>query len=126
MAGTGRKHIATGKPKGGHRAGAGRKPGSPNALGYGEVKAVKSLRWRVPEAAPEPVKDLADLALETIAQVMRGEVSYLNAAPRLKAATTVRAEVCGPPAQKVEHAVRVTLEQLVAGSFEDEDAEGDE
>lgn len=59
--------------------------------------------------------ELADEALGTIAAVMRGQVHYLEAQSRLKAATRVREEVGGPLTQKVEHSFsELTDEQLEA------------
>lgn len=89
---------------GGRRTGAGRPIGATSTLGHGEVNAVKSLRWRVPEEAPEPVAEVADEAFARIVEVMRGQVSTAegHAAAILKAATQVRHEVCGAPTQKAE------------------------
>ena len=94
-----RPHRPTGKPRGGAREGAGR-PKGPSALGYGEAQAVKSLRWRVPENAPDEVKALADRAFQRIAQVMEEGVHPSQCKAVLGAATRIREEVCGPLAQK--------------------------
>lgn len=98
-----RKHRATGNPKGGKREGAGRPEGVKNELDYGEVKAIAACRRRVPAEAPAEDVELADEALGHIAAVMRGQVHYLEAGSRLKAATRVREEVCGLLTQKLEH-----------------------
>jgi hypothetical protein len=101
-----RKHVRTGKPIGGQREGAGRKPGSNNALPSGSVQAIKGLKWRVPDGAPPEAAGLADEAFAKIVAVMREEVdtSFGHAAAVLKASAIVREEVCGPIAQKVNHA----------------------
>jgi hypothetical protein len=98
-----RKHVRTGqKPPGGAREGAGRKEGG-NPLEYGEVRALKSIRHRVPEGTPKELALVADQALGQIVSVMRGEVpSFMgHAAAVLKASSMVREEVCGPLAQKL-------------------------
>lgn len=111
-----RKHVATGKPRGGAREGAGRKEGSRNALALGEVRALKSLRVRVPENAPPELADVADEAFSAIVGVMRAEVFDPGMAQaRLRAAAMVREEVCGPIKQKVEHSFsEMSDEQLEA------------
>lgn len=88
--------------RGGKRDGAGRPAGTPNVLGYGEVKAIKAAGLRVPKDAPEAHRELADEALERIAAVMREQVHFTAAGPVLKAATQLRAEICGPVANKTE------------------------
>jgi hypothetical protein len=119
QAGPKRKHVATGrKPPGGSRPGAGR-PSGRNVLPYGAVKAIKALRHRVPEGTPDKLADLADRALERVAEVMEGEIlDPMLASAVLRASTRIRDEVCGPPKQVVHHEGKVTLEQLVAGSME--------
>lgn len=113
-----RKHVATGrKPPGGRRPGAGRPAGTRNALPLGTVQAVKAMRLRVPDGTPYEAAELADEALGTVVEVMRGNVWYQAAGPRLKAATVLREEICGPLAQKVEHSGTVTLEHLVLASM---------
>jgi hypothetical protein len=98
-----RKHRATGKkPPGGARPGAGRPKGSHNALGYGEVQALRTLRHRVPEGTHPQLADVAGEALEKIVAVMREEVGWQESAGVLKAATLVRQEVCGPMTSKHE------------------------
>jgi hypothetical protein len=94
---------STGKGRGGARKGAGRPDGSTNALALGEVRALKSLRHRVPDGAAPELADVAGEAFEAIVQVMRGEISPMNgqAAAILKASSMVREEVCGPVAQKL-------------------------
>jgi hypothetical protein len=96
-----RKHRATGGPMGGARPGAGRPAGSRNVLPKGTVKLVAGLRHRVPPGTPEPLAELADETLETLARVMRKPKrgDFI----RLQAATAIRADICGPPTQKVEH-----------------------
>lgn len=89
-----RKHRATGKPRGGKRPGAGRPTGARNALPQGAVAAIRALRHRVPEGTPEPLAELADEALATVAEVMRGQVR--RGTERLNAARVVREEICGP------------------------------
>lgn len=72
-------------------------------LTKGSVSAIKGLRWRVPECAPEVLADAADEAFETVVEVMRGNVRKGQSMPRLAAARVVREEVCGPLAQRHEH-----------------------
>ena len=55
---------------GGARLGAGRPPGLTEALPRGAVKALRGLRHRVPVGTPEPLSDLADSALEAIAEAI--------------------------------------------------------
>lgn len=108
-----RKHRATGEARGGVREGAGRKEGTKNTLGYGEVKATKAAKLRVPEALDEDSKRLAAHALQRIVDVMDGDVHAFDAGHVLKAATHVRLETCGPVTQKVEHSFSdMTDEQL--------------
>lgn len=105
-------------PKGGNggkRSGAGRKPGSKNTLGYGQVKALLAVGMRVPEGASDQQKAIADRAQERILHVMEGLVNFKLAQPVLKAATHIREEICGPVRQRVEHSFgEMTDEQLEA------------
>jgi hypothetical protein len=70
------------------------------------VRAVEALRHRVPEGTPAEIADIADEAFGTIVAVMRGQVpSFMgHASAVLRASTYIREEVCGPVAQKLEHA----------------------
>jgi hypothetical protein len=98
-----RKHRATGKKApGGKRPGAGRPKGSSNALGYGEVTALRTLKHRIPEGTHAALSDVAGEAFEKIVAVMREEVGWQEAPSVLKAATLLRQEVCGPMASKHE------------------------
>lgn len=93
------------KPKGQHggkREGAGRKAGSRNTLGYGEVKALRSLRYRLKEGTPPEMAAAAGIALDRIVDVMMERVPPTAAPSVLKAATLLREEACGPIAQKHE------------------------
>lgn len=96
-----RKHRATGKPRGGARSGAGRREGSTNALRLGEVRAVKAAGLRVPETASEAERKLADRAQQRIIDVMEEKVGFLKMPHVLKAAATLREEICGPVSKKV-------------------------
>lgn len=87
---------------GGKRPGAGRPAGSKNVLGFGEVRAIKAARLRVPETATAEAAELADRAQQRIIDVMEGSVHYMEAGNVLKAATRLREEICGPVAQKHE------------------------
>jgi len=100
-----RPHRATGKkPPGGHRPGAGRPEGTFNALPPGYVQALKGLKHRVPEGTPEPLADVAGTALDRLVDVMMERVEDPQlAAQVLKASTLIRAEICGPPTQRMEH-----------------------
>jgi hypothetical protein len=91
------------KKRGGLRSPPGGRPrGSKNVLGLGEVKALKAAGLRVPKDAPEGHRELADEALQRIVDVMRGDVSYLEAGSVLKASTHLRSEICGEVTKKVE------------------------
>lgn len=96
------KHKIPGKKVGGYRPNAGRKKGDINVLPMGAVKAIKSLRLRVPDDAPDEAKELADRALQRVADVMNCKVSRFQATSVLKAAVHIREEVCGPITRKVE------------------------
>lgn len=110
-----RKHVATGKPRGGNRKRAGRPVGSKSALGYGETSAVKAAGLRVPEAATKEQRALADRCQERIIDVMEGKVFHKLATPVLGAAKALREEICGPLKQRVEHSFDgLTDEQLEA------------
>lgn len=110
-----RKYQPNGKPNGGKRDGAGRKEGSKNLLGYGEIRAMKASGLRVPESATEKERALADRALERIIHVMEEKVKPFAMSGVLKSATTIREEICGPMKQKVEHTFEgQTDEQLQA------------
>lgn len=111
-----RKHVRTGrKPPGGKRPGAGRPPGSKNTLPLGAVAAVKAAGLRVPGSASEAQRELANRALQRIADVLEEGVHFTAAGHVLKAATILREEICGPVKQKVEHSFAdMTDEQLEA------------
>lgn len=113
-----RKHVSTGKPRGGKRPSAGRPAGSGNALEYGEVRALGAAKLRVPEAAEVGVKRLADRALERIVDVMEERVWERQGRNVLAAATRIREEACGPLAQKVEHSGKLQLESLTDEQLE--------
>jgi hypothetical protein len=66
------------------------------------VAALKGLRHRVPHGTPDTIADVADEAFGQIVEVMRGRV-WKRPSEVLRAATAVRAEVCGPIVQKLEH-----------------------
>jgi hypothetical protein len=91
------KHGGLRNPPGGRPA------GSTNALPLGSVKAIKAAGLRVPEAAKPEARELADEALSLIVDVMRGGVHFTEAPTRLKAATRLREEICGPLDQKHIH-----------------------
>lgn len=92
--------MAEKRRHGGLRPGAGRPRGSKNALPEGYVSALKSLRWNVPEDAPEEIADLAGETLAVMVALMRDEVpGHL-----LQPAVSLRRELTGPPIQRVEHA----------------------
>ena len=96
-------HRATGqKPPGGVRPGAGRPRGAQNALERGEVAAIKSMRWRVPENAPAPAAEVAGEAFGALVDVMR-RPHMRGSREKLASARAIREEVCGPIKQQVEH-----------------------
>lgn len=110
-----KKYVPNGRPHGGKRADAGRKDGTKNTLGYGEVKAVKAAGLRVPDDATKDQRELADRALERIADVMEAKVWHAQAGHVMKAAVHLREEICGSIKQKVEHSLAgLTDEQLEA------------
>ena len=74
---------------------AGRPPGSTNALPKGCVQAVLSLRHRTPKDLDPELVAVADEAFGVIVRAMRGEFHFQDAGPRIRAATTVREELCG-------------------------------
>lgn len=86
------------------------------------MKALKSLRRRIPEGAePEDVA-VADEARDVVLRVMRGLADPMQAAHQLKAATYVRLEVCGPVTQKHEvggadgSPISIVINRTVKGS----------
>jgi hypothetical protein len=97
-----------GSGRGGKRPGAGRPKGVREALPRGVVKAIKAMRHRVPEGTRPEVAELADEALATVVDVMRGKVKRF-ARERLAAASVLREEVCGKASQKLEHQGSVTI-----------------
>lgn len=88
--------------RGGKREGAGRPAGSTNVLGLGEVKALKVAGLRVPKDAAPAARELADVAQQRIIDVMMGDVDSFKSGAVLKAATHLRAEICGDVTKKVE------------------------
>jgi hypothetical protein len=76
--------------------------GSTNTLPLGEVRAVKAAGLRVPENATPEQRELADRTQQRIIDVMEERVHFQMATPVLKAATTLREEVCGKVADKHE------------------------
>lgn len=108
-----RKHVRNGKPRGGARPGAGRPKGSKDILPKGAVKALQALSLRVPADAHPEAKELADRALFRIADVMEGKVHQSIATPVLKAATTIREEVCGPIVRKIELDAKVGISAIL-------------
>jgi hypothetical protein len=111
-------HKATGRPHGGARPGAGRPAGTPNALPLGAVKAIQSLRLRVPADASEAAKELADRALQRVADVMNCKVTSKQANSVLKAAIHIREEVCGPVTRKIEVEGKIGIGALLDGVAE--------
>lgn len=75
-----------------------------------------TIRHRVPEDLPEPVKALADRALARAVDVLEGRVDGPGATAVLKAATFIREEVCGPVPRDVKLTGKLSLEQLVAAA----------
>lgn len=85
-------------------------------LPRGAVTAVRASNWRIPDDAPEEARQLAQQALERIADVMHGRVPIERQAAVLKAATDLRAEVCGPPAQRLEVKGKMGLMALLTAA----------
>lgn len=76
---------------------------------------MKAAGLRVPESATPEQRELADECLNTMTLVMRGHADFKQAPYRLKAATALREEICGPLKQRVEHSFDgLTDEQLEA------------
>lgn len=112
-----RSHKSKGIGRGGKRPGAGRPLGAKNVLPQGAVLAIKAAGLRVPQTATPAERELADRALSRIADVMEERVHSFGAFSVLTAARGLREEICGKVADKHEHDVRVTLENLVLGSM---------
>jgi len=72
------------------------------ALPRGAVIAIRALKHRVPAGASPEAAELAGEALETVVEVMRGNVRKLTR-ERLTAAAMLREEMCGPVPKKHEH-----------------------
>ncbi len=95
-------------PNGGRREGAGRPKGSKSALPLGDVKALKSLRRRIPDEVSEEDAEIAEDAFQVMVKVMTGKIHEKNGGRlRLSAATAVREDVCIPKKQVVEHSGEV-------------------
>jgi hypothetical protein len=63
---------------------------------------VKAAGLRVPKDAPQAHRELADECLQTIVDVMRGDIGFIEAPMRLKASAHLREEICGPIPKPVE------------------------
>ena len=114
-------------PNGGRREGAGRPKGSKSALPLGDVKALKSLRRRIPDEVSEEDAETAEDAFKVMVDVMTGKIHEKNGGRlRLSAATAVREDVCIPKKQQVEHSVDSSLSALIAGTHEDADGGNDD
>lgn len=100
-------------PRGGKRPGAGRPKGAKNVLPQGAVAALKAGLKRVPENATPEERELAALAMSRITDVMMERVSSFSMHGVLTASRTIREEICGKVAEKHEHDVKVTLEDLI-------------
>ena len=94
---------------GGKRAGAGRPAGAYNSLPYGAVRALKAAALRVPAGASAEVAEVAGYALERMVDVLAGKVSAAKAGTVLKAATSVREELCGPIEKRLQVQGAVSL-----------------
>jgi len=89
-------------PRGGKREGAGRPKGAKDVLPRGAVAAIKAAGLRIPETASEAERELANRALERIADVMEETVAPFREFAVLTAARAIREEVCGPIPKKIE------------------------
>lgn len=94
---------------GGTRKGAGRPKGKGDSLPRGAVKAIKALRHRVPADASPEAQAVADEAMATVINVMRGKGGARFVRERLTAAAMVRDEVCGPVPKELKHTGNVTI-----------------
>jgi hypothetical protein len=72
----------------------------------GAVKALRSLNLRKPADMTDDQRRLLGETEDAIVRVMRGKVHGSIATPVLKAAVTVRDEIVGPIAQKVDATVK--------------------
>ncbi len=107
-------------PRGGRRIGAGRPHGSTEVLSRLEQRALRTIAptgIRLPDGTPPEHAALADLAMQKICDVMTERVHPAMSPSVLKAAVTVREEICGPVVKKIE--AKVGLEQLLSESLED-------
>lgn len=95
--------------RGGKRPGAGRPRGSKNILPAGAVAAIKACGLRVPKDATPAERELADRALQRVADVMEEQVSSFQSFAVLTAARTIREEVCGPVVKKVDVSGSITV-----------------
>lgn len=109
------------KPSG---PGPGRPKGSVGSgLPRNAVGAIKGLRYRVPEDAPEVLAEIADECLEVAVDVLRGK-HRLGGGQRLGAVKILRDEICGPVAQRHEVSVTDTLSDRIREARERVDREG--
>lgn len=103
-------------PRGGARPGAGRpkgrkdKPLTPTVMKA--LRTINPKRYRVPDDAPPEMAELADRALQRISDVMEEGVEANLSPSVLKAAATIREEVCGPVEKKIR--LTGTLEMMLA------------
>lgn len=87
---------------GGRRPGAGRPKGAKNALPQGSVAALKAAGLRVPSTASPEERELANVALSRMVDVMLEQVHPNSAYSVLTSSRAIREEICGPVAQKHE------------------------
>lgn len=110
------------KPVGGARPGAGRPPGSRNALPYGAVKAIRAAKFRVrkeyleDKTLAEPVTEVAGYSFERIVQVMAGTIHSRKAPSVLKAAVAAREELCEPVVKESRISGSISIAEAVAAA----------
>jgi hypothetical protein len=80
----------------------------------GAVKAIKSLNLRKPDKMTPEQEEMLRETEDAIVKVMKGKVHGSVAGPVLKAAVTIRDEIVGPVAQRIDANVngKLSLAQL--------------
>lgn len=100
----------------------GRPPGSKNALPYGAVTAIKAMKFRVKKEylANDAACEIAGDSFERIVKVMHGAVHSRKAPSVLKAAVTLREEICEPVVKEAKVSGTMSLESLVSKATDPE------
>jgi hypothetical protein len=72
--------------------------------------------WRCPQGTPEAARRVADLALAQIQSIAEGGQSFRIAPAMLKAAITLREEICGAIEARSRISGELSLEALVCAA----------